>query len=158
MPGASEGTGRSVGGCSGRADQPPWSVGRVTGRLVGFRAASRATRAVSAAMLLAEMPELGRMTAGEAVSMTGLAPVPRDSGAMRGRRMIAGGRRALWHVLFQAVLAAACHNPLLKLVAKRLKEKGKLHKLVIIAIARRLITIADAVLRSGTPWQPQPAE
>src|SRR4028119_896802 len=46
---------------------------------------------VSAAMLLAEMPELGRTTAGEAASMTGLAPVPRDSGAMRGRRMIAGG-------------------------------------------------------------------
>jgi transposase len=111
---------------------------------------------VSAAMLIAEMPELGRMTAGEAASMTGLAPVPRDSGAMRGRRMIAGGRRALRHVLFQAALAAACHNPILKVVAKRLKEKGKPHKLVIIAIARRLITIANAVLRSGTPWQPQP--
>ena len=111
---------------------------------------------VSAAMLLAEMPELGRMTAGEAASMTGLAPVPHDSGAMRGRRMIAGGRRALRHVLFQAALAAACHNPILKVVAKRLKEKGKPHKLVIITIARRLITIANAVLRSGLPWQPQP--
>ncbi len=65
---------------------------------------------VSAAMLLAEVPELGRMTAGEAASMTGLAPLPRDSGAMRGRRMIAGGRRALRHVLFQAALAAACHT------------------------------------------------
>lgn len=50
---------------------------------------------VSAAMLLAEMPELGRMTAREAASMTGLAPVPRDSGLLRGRRLIAGGRRAL---------------------------------------------------------------
>lgn len=112
---------------------------------------------VSAAMLLAEMPELGRMTAGEAASMTGLAPVSHDSGAMRGRRMIAGGRRALRHVLFQAALAAACHNPILKVVARRLKEKGKPHKLVIIAIARRLITIANAVLKTGTPWQHQPA-
>lgn len=112
---------------------------------------------VSAAMLLAEMPELGRMTAGQAASMTGLAPVPRDSGAMRGRRRIAGGRRALRQVLFQASLAAACHNPILKTVAKRLKEKGKPHKLVIIAIARRLITITNAVLRSGLPWQHQPA-
>ena len=105
---------------------------------------------VSVAMLLAEMPELGRMTAGEAASMTGLAPVPRGSGAMRGRRMIAGGRRALRQVLFQAALAAACHNPILKAVAKRLKEKGKPHKLVIIAIT-------NAVLKSGTPWQNQTA-
>lgn len=110
---------------------------------------------VCAAMLLSEMPELGRMTAGEAASMTGLAPVPRDSGAMRGRRMIAGGRRTLRHVLFQAALAAACHNPVLKPVARRLKGKGKPHKLVIIAIARRLITIANAVLKSGTAWQHQ---
>ena len=69
--------------------------------------------------------------------------------------MIAGERRALRHVLFQAALAAACHNPAVKPVAKRLKEKGKPHKLVIIAIARRLITIANAVLKSGTAWQHQ---
>lgn len=56
---------------------------------------------VSAAMLIAEMPELGRMTSGEAAAMTGLAPVPHDSGAMRGRRAIAGGRRSLRHVLFR---------------------------------------------------------
>jgi transposase len=64
--------------------------------------------------------------------------------------MIAGGRRALRQVLFQAALAAACHNPLLKTVARRLKEKGKPHKLVIIAVA-------NAVLKSGTPWQDQTA-
>jgi len=112
---------------------------------------------VSAAMLIAEMPELGRMTAGEAASMTGLAPVPHDSGAMRGRRTIVGGRRALRHVLFQAALAAACHNQMLKPVAKRLKERGKPHKLVIIAIARRLVTIANAVLKTALPWRPYQA-
>ncbi len=110
---------------------------------------------VSAAMLIAEMPELGRMTAGEAAAMTGLAPVPHDSGTMRGTRAIAGGRRALRHVLFQAALAAACHNPVLKPVAKRLKERGKPHKLIIVAIARRLITIANAILQTGRPWHPQ---
>ena len=110
---------------------------------------------VSAAMLVAEMPELGRMTAGEAAAMIGLAPVPHDSGTMRGRRAIAGGRRALRHVLFQAALAAACHNPVLKPVAQRLKERGKPHKLVIVAIARRLVTIANAILKTGAPWQPQ---
>ena len=54
---------------------------------------------VSAAMLIAEMPELGRMTSGEAAAMTGLAPIPHDSCAMRGKRAIAGGRRALRHIL-----------------------------------------------------------
>ena len=66
--------------------------------------------------------------------MTGLAPVPHDSGPMRGRRAIAGGRRGLRHVLFQAALAAACHNAVLKPVAQRLKMRGK-PQLVIVAIA-----------------------
>lgn len=110
---------------------------------------------VSAAMLIAEMPELGRMTAGEAAAMTGLAPVPHDSGTMRGRRAIAGGRQALRHVLFQAALAAACHNPILKPVAQHLKERGKPHKLIIVAIARRLVTIANAILKTGISWQPK---
>ena len=110
---------------------------------------------VSAAMLIAEMPELGKMTAGEAAAMTGLAPVPYDSGTMRGKRMIAEGRRALRHVLYQAALAAAYHNPVLKSVARRLKERGKPHKLVIIAVARRLVTIANANLKNGTLWSHQ---
>jgi transposase len=78
---------------------------------------------VCVAMLVAEMPALGQMTSGEAAAMTGLAPVPHDSGTIRGRRGIAGGRRALRRVLFQAALAAACHNPILQSVAKRLKER-----------------------------------
>lgn len=111
---------------------------------------------VSAAMLIAEMPELGRMTAGEAAAMTGLAPVPHDSGTMRGKRRIVGGRRSLRQVLFQAALAAACHNPVLKPFAKRLKDRGKPHKLIITAVARRLITIANAVLKTATPWEKSP--
>jgi transposase len=107
-------------------------------------------------MLIAEMPELGRMTAAEAAAMTGLAPVPHDSGAMRGRRAIAGGRRALRHVLFQAALAAAGHNPILKPVAQRLKARRKPHKRVIVAIARRLVIIANAILKTGTTWRTNP--
>ena len=93
------------------------------------------------------------MTSGEAAAMAGLAPVPHDSGTMRGRRAIAGGRRALRHVLFQAALAAACHNLVLKPVAQRLKMRGKPHKLIIVAIARRLVTIANAIPKTGVPWQ-----
>lgn len=113
---------------------------------------------VSAALLIAEMPELGRMTAGEAAAMTSLAPIPHDSGTMRGKRAIAGGRQSLRQVLFQAALAAARHNPVLKPVAKRLKERGKPHKLVTIAIARRLVTIANAIIKSGNPRRLQLSE
>ena len=67
-------------------------------------------------------------------------------------------RRSLRHVLFQAALAAAYHNPVLKPVAKRLKERGKPHKLVVIAIARRLVIIANAIIKTGVPWQIQPGE
>jgi transposase len=109
-------------------------------------------------MLIAELPELGRMTSGEAAAMTGLASVPHDSGAMRGRRTIVGGRRSLRHVLFQAALAAACDNLVLKPVAKRLKEYGRLHRLVIIAIARRMVTIGTAIIKTHSPWQLQPGK
>ena len=100
-------------------------------------------------MLIAEMPELGRMTTGEAAVMTGPAPVPQDSGSMRGRRL-------LRHVLFRAALGAACHNPVLKPVAQHIKMRGKPHKLFIVAIARRLVTIANAILKTGVPWQQNP--
>jgi transposase len=89
--------------------------------------------------------------------MIGLAPIPHDSGAMGGKRAIAGGRSALRHLLFQAALAAACHNPVLKPVAQALKIRGKPDKLVIVAIARRLVTIVNAILKTGVPWQTQPS-
>jgi len=108
---------------------------------------------VAAAMLIAELPELGYMTSGEAAAMTGLAPVPRESGTLRGKRSIAGGRRSLRRVLFQAALAAAYHNPTLKPAAERLKRNGKPHKVIIVAIARRLVIIANAILKSGMPWR-----
>lgn len=61
-------------------------------------------------------------------------------------------------MLLQAALATSCHNPVLKPVAKHLKERGKPHKLVIIAITRRLVTIANAIIKIGKPWQIQPGE
>jgi transposase len=62
----------------------------------------------------------------------------------------------LRHVLFQAALAAAGHNPILKLVAQRLKARGKPHNLVIVAIARRLVIIANAILKTGITWRTNP--
>ncbi|MDU8911005.1 transposase [Aestuariicoccus sp. MJ-SS9] len=86
---------------------------------------------VFAAMLIAALPELCQLTSGEAASMAGLAPIPYDSVAMRGKRTIAKGRCSLRHVPFQAALAAACHDPALKPVAKRLKERGKSYSSIV---------------------------
>lgn len=78
------------------------------------------TGPVDSTMLIAEMPEIDTITGEEAAVLTGLAPVPHDSGSLRGRRTIAGGRRALRHVMFRAALVAAHHNPSLKCIADRL--------------------------------------
>lgn len=87
----------------------------------------------------------------------GMKPQP-VADTRAGRGTITGGRRPLRHVLFQIALAAACHNPILKPVAKRLKERGKPHKLVMIATARRRVTIANAIIKTGKPWQIQSGE
>jgi transposase len=104
---------------------------------------------VACATLLAEMPELGQVSGAQAAALAGLAPFAHDSGALRGRRAIGGGRRQLRHVLFQAALVASCHNPTLKRFAERLRNAGKPHKVVITAVARKLITIANAICKSG---------
>ena len=73
---------------------------------------------------------------------------------MRGRRAIAGGRRALRHVLFQAALVASHHNPMLKVFADRLRKAGKPHKVIITAVARKLVIIANALYKRQQEWDP----
>lgn len=107
---------------------------------------------VASTMLIAEMPEIGTITGEQAAALTGLAPVAHDSGTLRGKRAIAGGRRALRHVMFQAALVAAHHNPSLKPFADRLRKAGKPHKVVITAVARKLVIIANALCKSRQKW------
>lgn len=107
---------------------------------------------VASTTLIAEMPEIGTITGEEAAALTGLAPVAHDSGTLRGKRAIAGGRRALRHVMFQAALVAAHHNPSLKSFAERLRKTGKPHKVIITAVARKLVTIANALCKSRQKW------
>jgi transposase len=111
---------------------------------------------VASAMLIAEMPELGQLTSEQAAALAGLAPIAHDSGAMRGKRAIGGGRRLLRHVMFQAALVASHHNPVLKIFADRLRAAGKPHKVVITAVARKLVTIANAICKSHQKWTSQP--
>ena len=110
---------------------------------------------VACAMPVAEMPELGRISGEQAAALAGLAPIARDSGQMRGKRMIGGGRRALRQVLHQAALVASIRNTDLKLFADRLRKEGKPHKVVVTAVARKLVVIANALCKSRQPWAPQ---
>jgi len=107
---------------------------------------------VASTMLIAEMPEIGTINGEQAAALTGLAPVAHDSGTLRGKRAIAGGRRALRHVMFQAALVAAHHNASLKAFADRLRKAGKPHKVIITAVARKLVSIANALCKSRQKW------
>lgn len=112
---------------------------------------------VASTMLIAEMPELGTITGEQAAALVGLAPVAQDSGTLRGKRTIAGGRRALRHVMFQAALVAAHHNPSMKAFADRLRKAGKPHKVIITAVARKLVNLANALCKSRQKWKPSTA-
>jgi transposase len=107
---------------------------------------------VASTMLIAEMPELGQISGEQAAALTGLAPIAHDSGARRGKRAIGGGRQLLRHVMFQAALVASYHNPVLKPFADRLRAAGKPHKVVVTAVARKLVTIANAICKSRQSW------
>lgn len=107
--------------------------------------------------LLAELPELGTLSRERIAALAGVAPMNRDSGRSCGRRTVAGGRAPVRCVLYMAALAARRFNPALKAFADRLSAKGKAAKVVMVAVARKLLVIANAVLRDGTPWRPPPS-
>ena len=111
---------------------------------------------VTSRTLLAAVPELGQTTGRRMASLIGLAPVSDDSGQHKGRRRIAGGRGMVRSVLFMAAHAARKHNPVLKAFADRIAP-GKSAKVVLVAVARKLLVIANAILRSKKPWNPNAA-
>ena len=103
--------------------------------------------------LLAELPELGSLDRRHIASLAGLAPYTRQSGRWRGRSMIAGGRSAVRSASFMAALVASRHNPPLKDFYLRLICAGKPKMVALIAVARKLLTILNAILRDNQPWQ-----
>ncbi len=103
--------------------------------------------------LIAELPELGRLDRRSIASLAGLAPYTRQSGCWRGKSMIAGGRVAVRSALFLAALVASRHNPILKTFYQRLLSAGKPKMVALIAVARKMLTILNAILRDQRPWQ-----
>ncbi len=110
---------------------------------------------VLSAALIGQMPEPGALGEKQVAALVGLAPMNSDSGKYAGKRRIRGGRTNLRHLLYQAALAASNHNPTLAVFAKRLKAQGKPHKRVLIALARKLIIIANALLAKNAVWKAQ---
>ena len=107
----------------------------------------------TARTLIAELPELGSLDRKTVASLVGLAPYTRQSGRWRGRSMIGGGRKTVRSALFIAAMVACRYNPVLKPFYQRLVAAGKPKVLAIIAVARKLITILNAILRDKKPWQ-----
>jgi transposase len=104
--------------------------------------------------LLAAVPELGRLDRRRIAALVGLAPMADDSGQHRGVRRIQGGRSSVRSVLYMAALTARRFNPVLRAFADRLAAAGKRPKVILAAVARKLLVIANAILRSGRPWDP----
>jgi transposase len=109
---------------------------------------------VTANALIAEIPELGQLEQGPASSLAGLAPVPDDSGKSFGKRSIRGGRARVRTALYMAALSAIRHNPDCRAKYKALRKAGKLKKVALVAIMRKLLLLANALLRDKRKWTP----
>lgn len=103
--------------------------------------------------LIAEMPELGGLDRREIAALAGLAPWTRQSGQWKGRSFIGGGRASVRTALYMGALTASRHNPVLKAVHDKLIAAGKPAMVALVAVARRLLVILNAIARSGTPWR-----
>lgn len=110
---------------------------------------------VTAHMLVTELPELGRLNRRQIAALVGVAPIARDSGTFRGKRMTGGGRKAIRSRLFMPTLVAVRHNPVLKAYYTRLLSLGKCKMVALVAVMRKLICILNAMMKNGQQWSPK---
>jgi transposase len=108
--------------------------------------------AVLACTLIALLPELGTMSRKQVAALVGVAPYAFESGKFKGRRCIWGGRAPVREVLYMAAMSAGNWNPVLKAFRKRLKDAGKMPKVVIVAVMRKMITMLNAMVRDDVVW------
>lgn len=112
---------------------------------------------VAATTLLAQLAEIGQLTAKQAAALAGLAPTARDSGQAHRQRHIRGGRSQLRRALYMAALTASRRNPDLSRFYQRLRDQGKAAKLALTAVARKLVILANRLVAENRTWQPQTA-
>lgn len=108
---------------------------------------------VTAALCLAELPELGMLCDKQIARLVGVAPINHDSGKHKGKRMIAGGRTSVRCGLYMATLVATRHNPVIREFYQRLLSRGKLKKVALVACMRKLLVILNAMIRDNKTWQ-----
>ncbi len=109
---------------------------------------------ILALTLLADLPELGTLAPKQLAALVGVAPLNRDSGSSRGKRLIWGGRARVRSALYMSTLSAVRYNPVLRAFWTRLREQGKPPKVALVACMHKLLTILNAMLKRQTPWQP----
>lgn len=107
----------------------------------------------TAATLIAELPELGKLNRGEIASLVGLAPFNHDSGKFQGQRRIRGGRAAVRTALYMGTLAAIRFNPTIRVFAQRLSTQSKPFKIRLIACMRKLLTILNTMVKNNETWR-----
>lgn len=107
----------------------------------------------TARCLIAQLPELGRCSRQQIAALVGVAPINRDSGMMRGRRVTFGGRASVRHVLFMATLSAIRYNPIIRVHYEKLVAVGKKKMVALVACMRKLLTILNAMIREGKAWK-----
>lgn len=122
--------------------------GRQMKLLEGFKGVGEGTKAV----LMAALPELGKLSSRQIGKLVGVAPLNCDSGKMRGKRITWGGRADVRSALYMATLSASRFDPTIKAFYQRLRAAGKPAKVALVACMRKVLTIINAVLKSGVPW------
>jgi transposase len=110
---------------------------------------------VTASTMIALLPELGQLTRQQIASLVGVAPMNCDSGKMRGKRFIMGGRSSVRSVLYMAALVATQFNPVIRAFYQRLLAQGKAKKLALVACMRKLLVMLNAMMKHRQPWQPE---
>jgi transposase len=109
---------------------------------------------VSARTMLAELPELGRLNRKKIAALVGVAPLNRDSGMLQGTRTCWGGRASVRQVLYMAAVSAVRCNPVIRRTYAALRDRGKKHKVALVACMRKLLTILTAMVRDHRRWSP----
>jgi transposase len=103
--------------------------------------------------LVAELPELGKLSREQIAALAGLAPMNHDSGTMRGKRSIRGGRASVRSTLYMAAFNAMRYNSVIEAFTKRLTESGKPFKVVVTAAMRKLLIILNSIIKTNTAWR-----
>lgn len=109
----------------------------------------------TASLLVTELPELGRLNRRQIAALVGVAPINRDSGTYRGKRMTGGGRRDLRARLFMPMLAATQYNPVIRRFYRHLIRQGKAKMVALVAATRKLLTILNTMLKKDETWNPK---